>query len=182
MNDYSDITWEMKTAIDLHFVKDVPIDDISIRTEQRDMLSRIEYVLKAYHENPNIDVYQIFYDLGTMRYFKDGEVNRATCCHAARREEHLLRYIIDMFGLPQPPEHEVNPSKNQQPTPAINKKQTTTRREYLIRRWLLDTSNEPTEAFRKRWLANYNEMIRLGGKKMENYKVRAVAKYYGIII
>lgn len=114
MRDYSNITDGLKVAVNLHFKRGVPICDLSIRKEQRDIFQRSDYLLTAYRQNPSLDPYRILYDMGKMRYLKqDGSENCVGAAFAAKRDEQLFRYILDVLGLPQPPEHEPHPAKNQ---------------------------------------------------------------------
>ena len=95
MNDYLKLSDEMKRAIMLHFKRHVPIDLLAIRKDQRDMLTRVEYLVQAYQQDPKIDVYRTLYELSKSRLEEDYTHDRLSLAvHRARREEEIFKYAI----------------------------------------------------------------------------------------
>ena len=54
------------------------------------------------------------------------------------------------------------------------------RKAALLRKWLIDKRNAKSEAQQKKWLAKYQEMVKLGGEAAVTDKVREAAAFYGV--
>ena len=60
------------------------------------------------------------------------------------------------------------------------KKADNARKAALVRKWLIDTRNAKTDDQKKKWIAKYKEMVKLGGDDTVTDKVLEAAKYYDI--
>ena len=60
------------------------------------------------------------------------------------------------------------------------KKANNARKAALVRKWLIDTRNAKTDDQKKKWIAKYKEMVKLGGDDTVTDKVLEAAKYYDI--
>ena len=79
----------------LHFENGVPIDDLNLRTEQRQRLARVEHVYWLWMRNPFLDVFPMFKQL-----VKDRMADAASVYHAAQRDKMLFDYIVEHISGP----------------------------------------------------------------------------------
>ena len=76
----------------LHFQNGVPIDDLDMRREHKDRLSRVVHVYWVWIKNPMLDYYQLLRQLvkQTGKYAGVTEIT-----HAAQKDKMLFDFVID---------------------------------------------------------------------------------------
>lgn len=84
----STLPQELMSGSLLHFEQGVPIDDLSLRTEQRKRLARVEHVYWQWVRNPFIDTYQLFRQLVKGHY-----ADRPSETRAAQKDQQLFEFI-----------------------------------------------------------------------------------------
>ena len=74
----------------MHFTQGVPIDDLDIRTEQRERLARVDHVYWLWVRNPFLDVFSMFKQL------LKGKCSDAKLeWHMAQRDKLLFDFIVE---------------------------------------------------------------------------------------
>ena len=76
----------------LHFQNGVPIDDLDMRREHKDRLSRVVHVYWVWIKNPMLDYYQLLRQLVKQSGNYAG-VTEIT--HAAQKDKMLFEFVVD---------------------------------------------------------------------------------------
>ena len=76
----------------LHFQNGVPIDDLDMRREHKDRLSRVVHVYWVWIKNPMLDYYQLLRQL-VKQSGKYAGVTEIT--HAAQKDKMLFEFVVD---------------------------------------------------------------------------------------
>lgn len=76
----------------LHFQNGVPIDDLDMRREHKDRLSRVVHVYWVWIKNPMLDYYQLLRQLVKQSGKYAGVTEIA---HAAQKDKMLFDFVVD---------------------------------------------------------------------------------------
>lgn len=76
----------------LHFQNGVPIDDLDMRREHKDRLSRVVHVYWVWIKNPMLDYYQLLRQLVKQSGKYAGVTEIA---HAAQKDKMLFEFVVD---------------------------------------------------------------------------------------
>lgn len=79
----------------LHFEKGVPIDDLSLRTEHRNRLARVEHVYWQWIRNPFLDAFQMFKQL-----VKGKASDPQSEWRMAQKDKILFDFVVDRVAPP----------------------------------------------------------------------------------
>lgn len=79
----------------LHFEKGVPIDDLSLRTEHRNRLARVEHVYWQWIRNPFLDAFQMFKQL-----VKGKASDPQSEWRMAQKDKFLFDFVVDRVAPP----------------------------------------------------------------------------------
>jgi len=86
---------ELMTGALLHFQNGVPIDDLSLRTEQRRRMARVQHVYWIWARNPFLDAFQLFRQLVKGQYADAPSETRA-----AQKDKILFDFVVENVSPP----------------------------------------------------------------------------------
>lgn len=96
MSRESSIPQDLMMGTLLHFENGVPINDLSIREEQKRRLARVHHVYLQWVRNPFLDVFPLFKQLirqGDKKY-----ADLQSEWHAAQKDKWLFDFVVENVG------------------------------------------------------------------------------------
>lgn len=79
----------------LHFEQGVPIEDLSLRREHKDRLTRVKHVYWQWMKNPFLDTFALFKQLCKGKY-----ANLQSEWHAAEKDNWLFEFVVQNVTPP----------------------------------------------------------------------------------
>lgn len=83
------VTPDLMQGALLHFENGVPIMDLTIRSEQKQRMARVEHVYWQFIKNPFLDPYQLFRQLVKGHY-----ADSPSECRAAQKDKALFDFVV----------------------------------------------------------------------------------------
>lgn len=91
----STIPQQLMTGSLLHFEQGVPIDDLNLRREHKDRLSRVQHVYWQWIRNPLLDAFAMFKQLVAGKY-----ADKQSEWRAAQKDKWLFDFVVEHVSPP----------------------------------------------------------------------------------
>ena len=89
-----------KVAIIAHIQNMVPVENLAVRGNVREIVANVGFVYNLWLSNPDINSHKFFYDLAKTKTTRDGQpIHRANAANLATQHDAMLHYAIEHVDL-----------------------------------------------------------------------------------